>query len=120
MDRRAVTANWCIIGNVVKKRPDQTWKDFFEDIQNRADRGEIIIGVIKKSGHGHIVAFMPQDPAYPKREEKKVGTEKKVIKPFALEAGSPKDEDKKVRVFGASSEHITRTTNPFIYYRYTK
>jgi len=63
---------------------------------------------------------MPQDPAYPKREKKRIGTEEGVIKPFALEAGSPKDEDKKVRVFGASSEHITRTTNPFIYYRYTK
>ncbi|WP_029164141.1 hypothetical protein [Anaerophaga thermohalophila] len=100
------------------KRLTQTWNDFFNDIQNKANSGEIIIGVVKRSsGVGHVVAFMPA--SLYRGDDKLIDIEddKKVKFPIALEGGG---NIKEIKPFIGSELEITRDNNEYKYYRYIK
>jgi hypothetical protein len=107
----------------IEKQASQTWKSFFDNIQEKANNGEIIIGVkhnLNDSLSGHIVVFMPEKSSYPPKIEKIIGGDIGVEKPYALEAGNPDDNEKKIKQFVGTNDEITRTTRPFIYYIYIK
>ncbi len=102
----------------IVKSSTQTWNDFFNDLQRRANKGEVIIGNIKRSGGvGHIVAIMPESLYTGDDKIKDVGDDKNVKFPTALEGGG---DVKEVKPFIASESELTRTTNPYKFYRYIK
>ncbi|WP_057951417.1 hypothetical protein [Salinivirga cyanobacteriivorans] len=100
------------------KPSTQTWNVFFDDIQNQANLGEIIIGVVKESGPGHIVAIVPKTLFSGTPEKTKVGDDFDVELPIAIEAGT---DTKAIMQFPKSrSSKITRLTNPYIWFKYIK
>jgi len=102
----------------ITKSSTQTWSDFFNDIQDKTNSGEIIIGVKKESSTaGHVVVFMPESLYSGSNDKVIIGTERGVTKPIALEGGG---DIKEIKPFIGTSSEITRSTNPYKFYKYIK
>mgnify|MGYP006289953297 CR=1 FL=1 len=102
----------------ITKSSTQTWNDFFNDIQDKANSGEIIIGVKKESStDGHIVAFMPESLYNGDDKLLDIDDDKNVKFPIALEGGS---DVKEIKPFIGKELEITRDNNEYKYYRYIK
>ncbi len=102
----------------IEKGNNETWNQFFNNLQKEANSGEIIIGVIKESGHGHIVAVMPKSLFTETTEKIKIGNDNNVELPITLEAGG---DIKEIKQFPKDrKDELTRETNPYKWYKYIK
>mgnify|MGYP006290911853 CR=1 FL=1 len=104
----------------ITKSSTQTWNDFFNDMQDKANSGEIIIGVKKEiSESGHIVTFMPESlyTGSAKIIDFINTNEDDIVFPIALEGGG---NIKEIKPFIGSENELTRNINPYIFYKYKK
>jgi hypothetical protein len=102
----------------LEKKNNETWNQFFDNMQKEANSGVVIIGVIKESGHGHIVSLVPSSLYSGNIEKIKVGNDDDVELPITIEAGS---DVKEIKQFPTDrNTKITREANPYIWYKYIK
>lgn len=92
----------------LEKESNDSWKTFFDNIQAKANSGEIIIGIIHSNdrpttSHGHIVAIMPESLSSEGKTTINIGGI--FYKPIALEAGT---SDKEIVPIKALADQLVK------------